>query len=443
MKYLARSLYAAFAGIVLCSFAAAQDGGTIRSAAGSQYLISAKAGGVNLVQGDVQVRRNNSTSGPLVKGDTVNVGDRVITGPRSRAEILLNPGSYVRLNENSEFEFVTTDLDDLKLKLIRGSAIFEVYADGEFFVTVLSREARFYLIKSGVYRVDAFEDGTSRIEVRKGKAQVGGGNGADVKKGRAAFVTRNTVNVIKFDRGDRDEFEWWSRNRSKSLAKANDQFKRRNVRRSIWSTYSSFGGSRYDAFGLWVFNPYTGFYCYLPFNSTRRTPYGYRLNRTLSSYTSYSYSPRNNTSTNVGNTNTGGVIPVVVESRRELRRRRLKNRTEFSGESGADYERPNRRAGRKFGQTNVGEGGRTIRRTNGNKTYRPRRSKRRSSSGKSGTTVRRGSSSSRRSTTPRRAAPRRSAPRRTAPRRAAPPRRSPPPRRTSPPPRTKSANKDN
>jgi hypothetical protein len=38
----------------------------------------------------------------------------------------LNPGSYIRLAENSSFEFLTTSLDDLQLKLSDGSAMLEV-----------------------------------------------------------------------------------------------------------------------------------------------------------------------------------------------------------------------------------------------------------------------------------------------------------------------------
>ena len=207
----------------------AQDKGIGRSIVGSQYVISAKAGGVNFIQGEVSAQRKDGSIDYLVKGDTVKVGDRISTGNRSKIEILLNPGSYARLAGDTKFEFVTTNLDDLQLKLNKGHAIFEVYAGNEFKVTVITPQSKFYLIKSGVYRVDAFEDGTSRIEVRKGKAQLANFEATKLKKSRAADVNGTDFSVAKFNRKDRDEFELWSRNRAKLLAKANARLKRRNV----------------------------------------------------------------------------------------------------------------------------------------------------------------------------------------------------------------------
>lgn len=78
---------------------------TLTAAAGGKYVISAKAGGVNLVQGAVTVARTNGRTGVLVKGDDLNIGDRVSTGSDGKAEILLNPGSFLRVGGNSAFEF--------------------------------------------------------------------------------------------------------------------------------------------------------------------------------------------------------------------------------------------------------------------------------------------------------------------------------------------------
>ncbi|MDQ3800869.1 MAG: hypothetical protein M3384_15590, partial [Acidobacteriota bacterium] len=70
------------------------------NAASSIYVISAEAGGVNYVEGKVAVTRKADRSGYLLKGDELKVGDTVSTGTGGKAEILLNPGSYVTLGEN-------------------------------------------------------------------------------------------------------------------------------------------------------------------------------------------------------------------------------------------------------------------------------------------------------------------------------------------------------
>lgn len=267
--------------VLFVQVAFAQDRNVNRSVA-DKYVISADAGGVNFVDGSVTVIRQDSSSGIVVKGDKLKAGDKVFTGNFARVELLLNPGSYARLGANSEFEFITTSLDNLVLKLTRGAAIFEVYAGGDFIVTVETPNTRFYLIESGVYRIDVFDDGMSRIEVRKGKAQVGTRFATKVKKGRAADVSRNNVSVSKFRRKDRDELETWSRARAKLLAKANASLSRKTaLRSSLWNSFRNNRWNTYNSFGLWTYSSYIGGYCFLPFGYRWRSPYGFGLNRDI------------------------------------------------------------------------------------------------------------------------------------------------------------------
>ena len=98
------------------------------STATDKYLISTNAGKVNFVEGDVTVLKKNGHSGPLLRRDNLELGDIVSTGSTGKAEVLLNPGSYLRLGSNSKFSFRTTDLNDLQIALTSGSAIFEVIA---------------------------------------------------------------------------------------------------------------------------------------------------------------------------------------------------------------------------------------------------------------------------------------------------------------------------
>ncbi|MDQ3750897.1 MAG: FecR domain-containing protein, partial [Acidobacteriota bacterium] len=107
---------------LFAAFTFAQESRRTVSEISSLYVISAKAGGVNFVEGKVAVTRKVGKSGYLLKGDTLEIGDKVSTGADGRAEILLNPGSFVRLAENSSFEFASTSLEDLQLKLNGGSA---------------------------------------------------------------------------------------------------------------------------------------------------------------------------------------------------------------------------------------------------------------------------------------------------------------------------------
>ena len=321
MKHLFKICSISILALLFSTIVFAQDSGLQRTSS-SRYLISAKAGGVNYIQGKVTVKRKDSTSGYLVKGNSLTVGERVITSRYSKAEILLNPGSYVRLDQESEFEFLTTSLDNLKLKLHRGSAIFEVYAGNGFTVNVKTPTARFYLVKSGVYRIDVLENGLSKIEVRRGKAQLGDFNATKLKKGKAAIVNNGQVAVSSFKRKDRDEFENWSRSRAKGLAKANAKLQRNNMRSALWNGYRSNRWNPYSSFGVWAYSPMFGSYCFLPFGYGWRSPYGFNLSRDLFYFrlprTVYYYRPvTKTTGTTASSTNTGGTStrPTVAPRR--------------------------------------------------------------------------------------------------------------------------------
>lgn len=247
------------------------------SAVAQNYVISAKAGGVNYVEGTVTILRKSGKSGYLLKTDTLEIGDNVVTGANGKAEILLNPGSYIRLAGNSEFEFITTSLDDLKLKLTRGSAMLEVFADDDFRVIVNTPGAQFYAVKSGVYRIDVMSDGTAKIEVWDGKAKIGDTNASIVKSGREAVVSGNQVEVAKFDRDEKDALEMWSKSRAKELAKINSRLERNALRSTLLNSYQANSWNLYNSFGLWIADASRSGYCFLPFGYGWYSPYGYNL----------------------------------------------------------------------------------------------------------------------------------------------------------------------
>lgn len=261
----------------------AQKDNKSSSAVSSLYLISAKAGAVNFVTGSVRLARADGKKGTLQKGDTVEVGDKVSTDSDGKAEILLNPGSYIRLAGNSEFEFLTTSLDDLQLKVNRGSAMFEVIADKDFTVTVKTPDARFYLITAGVFRVDVMENGGGKISVWKGKAQVGDLKATVVKGGKTASLENGQVAIVKFDRDQKGEFENWSRDRAKEIAKVNAKLQQRQMNQSLINSFGN-NGWNINGYGLWVRDPWSQSFCFLPFSWGWSSPYGFGYRQSIWSY---------------------------------------------------------------------------------------------------------------------------------------------------------------
>lgn len=270
---LIRFFVAIVAVAFMCISGYAQDR-TVRAAAGDKYVISAKAGGVNETDGSITVRRADGTSGHLIKGDDLNIGDQVWTDTSGKAEVLLNPGSFMRVGPETAFEFTSTSLDDLRLKIGSGSAIFEVIADDDFRVTVLMPRTAMAFTRSGVYRVDILPDRSSKVSVYKGKVYFGQDGKTVIKSGRSATIAGINADVQKFDKGDRDGLTTWSKDRAKELAKANASLQRNAMRSTLVNSFNR-GWNLYDSFGLWVFNPSRRYWCFMPFGTGWGSPYGY------------------------------------------------------------------------------------------------------------------------------------------------------------------------
>ena len=240
-----------------------------------QYIISAKAGGVNFIEGKVTVIRKSGTSGLVVEGDEIQIGDRVTTGDDGMAEVLLNPGSFLRIGHNTSFEFGSTDLENLKVDLRSGSAVLELYATDDFKVSIKLPQAEMQLTRSGVFRVDVMSDGSAKLSVVKGKAYVGPVGSAEVGAGRMASVTKAGVSVSKFDKSAGDALDVWSKSRSKELASLNDHLQRRSLTNSLLSSYNNRGWNIYNSFGLWLFDPGVRNWLFLPFGYGWSSPYGW------------------------------------------------------------------------------------------------------------------------------------------------------------------------
>ena len=265
-----RNAYIAFLSLILfvfCSPAIAQNR--------ERFSISAKAGGVNTVVGRVMVTRQGQEPQLLSSTDDLAAKDVVTTGTTSNAEILLNPGSYLRLAENSEFQFDDISLDHLKLHLTKGSAIVEAtgVADMDLGVRVVTPNATFTIIRSGIYRISVGQDG-SELAVYKGRANYGANKAEVLKGGNSVRLSNGVAELAKVSK-EKDAFELWSKQRAQLLAKANERLSRRALNGFLsnrgWDSWF-WGPTR---FGLWTFNASFGCYTFLPFYYGWSSPYGH------------------------------------------------------------------------------------------------------------------------------------------------------------------------
>lgn len=271
-----------------------------------RFGISAKAGGVNAVTGKVMVKRG-VTEQILTSQDDLESGDRVTTGADSQAEVLLNPGSYLRLSENSEFVMVDNSLDNLLVRINKGSAIIEATGPDnlDLRIPVVTAQQRMTIVRAGIYRINV-DAGRTDLLVRKGRVWLDDDPNNVVKSGKRVSFTSPTPQIAKLTKLDRDEFDDWSRARGQTLARANEKLSARALN-SYLSTDSWFMFSaRFSRWGLWTWSPNTSCYTFLPFYYGWSSPYG-RYYGMYAPFEPYYY-PRNyNGPTIVSNpTNSGG-----------------------------------------------------------------------------------------------------------------------------------------
>jgi hypothetical protein len=239
---------------------------------GGLYVISAKAGYVNFVSGEVRHQRAGIWQSIRAQS-SLDAGDIVQTGTDGRIELLLNPGSYLRIAGNSEVQLVNASLDDLRLKLIRGSAIVEATgaSGARLQMLIETPQTELTIDRNGLYRIDVASDGKTEVAVYKGQLSV---NGIKVKGGEklASGMSKPT----KFDKKAQDGFDLWSRERAELLAAANRRLSDRTIESVFWSFRNdgAWGYGRAPYFGLWVFDSALSCYTFLPFYSSWSSPYG-------------------------------------------------------------------------------------------------------------------------------------------------------------------------
>ncbi len=255
---------------------------TNRTSLPEQFIVSAKAGTINFAEGIVTTCRAKDTDNwrPVTVGGRLKAGDRLRTGADGRVELLLNPGSYLRLNREAEIVLTNPNLDALTVAVIRGSALFEVTGtDGtELLMRILTPNGTVNLARNGLYRITVPVEGAPTVAILKGRIVVEqAGKLTPVKDKQLATLTADTLTTAKLDKNPPDDFDAWSRNRAKTIRDANARLKDRDVLAAFngWQQNGAYGFGYAPFFGLWLFDARLGGYTFFPFYSFWNSPYGF------------------------------------------------------------------------------------------------------------------------------------------------------------------------
>ncbi|HKG61115.1 MAG TPA: FecR family protein [Pyrinomonadaceae bacterium] len=278
-------------------------------------MISAKAGGINAITGQADVHAKGESEWQLLSiTDDLDSGDRVRTANDGRVEILLNPGSYLRVGGDSEVELLNNALDNLEVRLLRGTAIVEATgADGlELNINISTPHTKLAIVRQGLYRLNVIPNDATELIVRKGRVILSDSH-TKVKGGNKVVFSSTNVSVAKLTKEEKkvqEDVDNWSKQRAEILAKAN----RRINDRMMTSAFASFRD--WDPFsrsaGLWFYNRSAGCYTFLPFYYGWGSPYGNSYSTSI--YSPFGYSRGNwpqpvNNPTGSNGTPSGGTTP--------------------------------------------------------------------------------------------------------------------------------------
>jgi hypothetical protein len=230
----------------------------------AQSVISAHSGVIHYVEGDVTVD-GTAIHPKFAEFPDVKSGQLLAT-EEGRAEVLLTPGVFLRLSENSSVRMISNALADTRLEVVSGSALVEV---GELLehnaISLEAAGASIALSKKGLYRITA---DPARLQVYDGQALVSAaGETRTAKKGHEIDIETAELADTKFDTKNTDSFYRWSARRAEYVAAANVI----SARVASNSDYrSGFTGSS----SAWSWNPYFGMYTFLPRNGVYWSPFG-------------------------------------------------------------------------------------------------------------------------------------------------------------------------
>lgn len=184
----------------------------------SQDVISAHSGLIHFSEGSVFLD-DHSVDQKAANFPSINQGSTLRT-EKGRAEVLLTPSVFLRLDENSAIRMVSNSLTDTRVEFLRGSAIIDsMEAKTAPPLTLIYAGCEIHFPKPGVYRLDS---DTDVLQAYSGQAQIipPDGKAIDLDSSHMYFFAP-ALETKKFADSIDDEFYDWARDRSDAIAAEN------------------------------------------------------------------------------------------------------------------------------------------------------------------------------------------------------------------------------
>jgi hypothetical protein len=223
---------------------------------------SAIPGTLNYLEGSASI--DGRTVAPGSVGSVRLQQNQVLETSQGRAEVLLTPGVFLRLNNNTAVRMLSPDLTNTAVEVVRGEAMVEVaelFKENNLRVMVTGTST--LLAKPGLYSFNADQP---QIAVYEGEAIVtAADHQVKVTKDHEAPLV-GVVKARKFDHNrPHDALYAWSSLRSQYVAEASMQSARTLV--------AAGPGWGYGA--GWYWNPWWDMYGFVPGYGVFYSPFGY------------------------------------------------------------------------------------------------------------------------------------------------------------------------
>lgn len=189
-----------------------------------------------------------------------------LTTTNGKAEILLTPGVFLRVGDNSTVKLISANLTNTEAALVKGQATVEIAELHQYNQLRLDENgASTYMLKDGLYAFDANRD---QVSVLKGEALVQDNDQQVKLKGGRELDLNQTARLkpAKFDKKtfETSELYRFSDLRSSYLAEANVDMARQ---------YYAGGPNWYGA--GWYWDPSFWAYTWLPGDGILYSPFGW------------------------------------------------------------------------------------------------------------------------------------------------------------------------
>jgi hypothetical protein len=196
--------------LILCLAAAA--------AAYGQNIVSAKAGLIHLAEGDVFL--NGTALSPVEHSQFQSMKERdLLATEEGRAEVLLQPGGFLRIAEHTSFQLTKATFETTRVKVVSGSILIELDAfakDISLRVEVQGREIS--LRKRGLYEFNSAGAGMARVY--EGELTVAAVDGLPVNLKDGQEMAFTALKPAKFTKDDTTALFRWGARRARTLAAA-------------------------------------------------------------------------------------------------------------------------------------------------------------------------------------------------------------------------------